>query len=68
MSFYTGPGWLDPKEHPMTSKSLGPGYRLKDGKTIAKKPPRMAAGQRKKIEGKAKREAAAWRKTGKVRS
>lgn len=44
----------------MTTKPIA-GYRLKDGKLV-KKPPRMAAHERKRIEGKAKREAAAWQK------
>jgi len=42
----------------MTSKSLGPGYRLKDGK-LTKKPPRMApvlaAGQKHKADRQEKR-------------
>jgi hypothetical protein len=42
----------------MTTKPIT-GYRFKDGKLI-KKPPRLAAGQRKKIEGKAARLAKAW--------
>jgi hypothetical protein len=55
----TGIGWIN-----MATRSLGPGYRVtKDG--VAKKPPRMAAGQRKNQEAKARRLERQWRAKGK---
>lgn len=45
----------------MTSKTVRGITITADGK-IKKRPPRMAAHERKRIEGKAKREAAAWKK------
>ena len=44
----------------MTTKSIGTGYRLKDGKLI-KKPPRMAAGQARGKSLKAARLQAKWK-------
>jgi len=48
----------------MTSKTVRGITITKDGK-VKSKPPRMAGHERKRLEGKAKREAAAWQKKSK---
>lgn len=61
MSLYYGPGWINPRNEPMPSRTPRvSGITVKDGK-IAPKPARMVAGQsRAKLEAKAKKEEAAW--------
>lgn len=44
---------------------LGKSVKVKDGKIV--RVHRFAVGQRKKIEGKAKRQADAWTKKGKTK-
>lgn len=51
----------------MTSKTVRGITIGKDGK-VKKRPPRMAGHERKRLEGKAKREAAQWEKRSKSKT
>jgi hypothetical protein len=65
VSLYLGPGWLPvnrKQEQDMATKSLGPTFRLdKSSGKITKRPPRVAAGQKRNKIAKATREAKAWK-------
>jgi hypothetical protein len=56
MTLTTGGGWIS-----MATKPLGRNYRVTASGAVTKRPPRMAAGQRKNQEAKARRLDRQWR-------
>jgi len=60
LSLASGKYWITPTRRQEVATALGKSFKIgKDGKV--KKAPRMAGPLRKRLEGKAKREAAKWK-------
>jgi len=60
MSLGNGKGWIIPTRRAEMASNLGKAFHIKDGK-VTKKPARMAAHLRKRLEGKAARATKAWK-------
>lgn len=64
MTLGSGRYWITPTRRAEMASTIGKRYKIEDGK-VTKKPPRMAAGQRRNAEGKAASLAKRWARKSK---
>ena len=66
MSLLDGKYWITPTRRQEVATALGKAFKVKDGK-VKSKAPRMAAHERKRLEGKAKSLEKRWSAKSKTR-